>query len=64
MSGCGREAILDVLEWSGGHPGCPEFLGRPSRMSGSSRETIPAVRGWWEAHPDVREWTKSYPEFL
>ena len=30
-------------------------------MSGSSRETIPAVREWWEAHPDVREWTKGYP---
>ena len=33
-------------------------------MYGSSRETIPAVREWWEAHPDVREWTKGYTKFL
>ena len=31
-------------------------------MSGSSRETLPAVRGWWEAFPDVRERSGGPPE--
>ena len=26
-------------------------------MSGSSRETIPAVWEWWEALPDVLKWS-------
>ena len=43
----GREALLDVREWSGGPPGFTKVVGRASRMSGWSRE----------AHPDVREWS-------
>ena len=34
MSGSGREALPDIQEWSGGLPGCPEVVGKPSRMSG------------------------------
>ena len=44
MSGSGREALQDVMEWSGGHPGCPGVVGRPSRMSDSCRESLPYVR--------------------
>ena len=51
MSGRGRDVLPDVLEWSGGPPGCPGVVerpspvfGRPSRMSGSSRETLTEVR--------------------
>ena len=38
MSGSGLEAHPDVHEWSGGPPGCPGVVERPSRMSGSGRE--------------------------
>ena len=37
----GREALLDVREWSGGPPGCPGVVGRPSRMTESGREALP-----------------------
>ena len=37
MFGSGREALLDIREWSGGPPGCPGVVGRSSRMSGSGR---------------------------
>ena len=44
MSGSGRKALPDVWEWSGGPPGSPEVVGRPSwvvgmpsRMSGRGR---------------------------
>ena len=30
-----REALPVVREWSGGLPGGPEMVGRPSQMSGS-----------------------------
>ena len=30
MSGNGREALLEVLEWSRGTPGGLEVVGRPS----------------------------------
>ena len=40
------------------------MCGRPSQLSVSGRETLPDVRGWWEALldvqealPDVREWS-------
>ena len=56
MSGSGREAILNIREWSGCLPGCPGALGsphgclgvvgRPSWMSGSGREAIPDVQEW------------------
>ena len=38
------EALPDVREWSGDSPKCPGFFGRPSRMTGSGRETLPDVR--------------------
>ena len=46
MSGSGREALLYVLKWSGGHSGCPGVVERPTRMSGSGREALPDVREW------------------
>ena len=52
MSGSGREAIPDVREWSGGPPGCPGVVGRPSRMSGSGQEALPNVRAWSRGHPE------------
>ena len=45
MSGRGREALLDVREWSEGLPGCPGVVGRRSQMSLSGREALPDV---WE----------------
>ena len=38
------EAIPDVREWLRGPPGCPGVVGKPSRMTGSGRETLPNVR--------------------
>ena len=46
MSGSGRDANQDVRAWSGGPPGCPGVVNRPSRMSGSSQEAVPDVREW------------------
>ena len=46
MSWSGREALPDVWEWSGDHPGCPKVVGRPSRMSGCVREALLYVRVW------------------
>ena len=46
MSGSGLEALMDVREWSGGPHGCPGVVGRPSQMSGNSRESLQEV---WEA---------------
>ena len=51
MSRSGREALKDVRERSGAHPGCPGEGGRPSRMSGSGGEALSHVR---EALLDVR----------
>ena len=44
MSWNGQEALPHVLEWSGNPPECPGVVGRPSRMSGSGRETLLDVR--------------------
>ena len=44
MSGSGRQAFPDVLEWSGGPPAFPEVVERPSSMSGSGREALQDVR--------------------
>ena len=41
-----REALSDVREWSGGPPGCPGMVGRPSWMSSSGREALSDVREW------------------
>ena len=53
MSGCCREALPVVQEWSRDPTGCPGTpSGRPvvfdwpSRMSGSGREAFPDVREW------------------
>ena len=73
MYGCGREALPHILEWSGGPPGCPGVVGRPSRLSGSGRksltggreafvdvqEALPLSKGGRKALPDVREWSGS-----
>ena len=48
MSGRGREALPDVLDWSGGPPGCPGLVVTPFRKSGSGREVFPDVREWSE----------------
>ena len=61
MSGSDRETLLEVQEWSGGPHGCPGMVGRPSRMSGSGRETVRYV---WEAFPEVREWSRGPPKCL
>ena len=66
MSGSIWESLPFVREWSGGHSGCPEVLGRPSRMSGSGRETIPDLRKLsgvplkvFKSLPDVWGWRQA-----
>ena len=77
MSGSGREAILDVREWSGGPPGCLGVVERTSRMSGSCQETLsdcgrPSQMGMVgspssmsesgrEAFPEFRVWSGGPP---
>ena len=63
MSGSGRETLPDVREtlpdvreWSGGLPGCPGVVKRPSRISESGREAILDVRVLSGGPSDVREW--------
>ena len=51
MSGSGKEVLPDVLEWSGGHPGCPRVVGRPPRMSECSLEALLNVREWLGGPP-------------
>ena len=46
MSGSGRVSLPDVWERSGGPPGCPGVVGKPSRMTGSGREALPDSREW------------------
>ena len=75
MSGIGREtlpvvpegweALQDVQEWSGVSPGCPDVVGRRSRMSGSGRKALLDVRKWWGGPlgcpgglEDVWEWSE------
>ena len=54
MSGSGLEALPDVWEWSGGPPGCPVVVGKPSWMSGRPSRMSKSGR---EALADVREWS-------
>ena len=61
MSSSGREAFQDVREWSGGPPGCPEVVGRLSRMSRSGRKPSWISGSGREAIPDVREWSGGLP---
>ena len=42
----GWESFPDVREWSGGPPGYPGVVGRPSWMTGSGLEALPVVRDW------------------
>ena len=44
MTGCGREALPNVQEWSGGPQGCPGVVGRPTLMPVSGREVHPDAR--------------------
>ena len=44
MSVSGREALPDVRKWSEDLPECPKVIRRPSRISGSGRETLSDVR--------------------
>ena len=56
------EMLLNVREWSGVSPGCPEVVGSSFRMSGCCGE---ALRLSWSGQvslPDVREWSRGYPE--
>ena len=64
MSESGREALLDVWEWSGGPPGCSKVVGRPSRKSGSGREALLDVRKLSGGVTDVQEWSGGPPECL
>ena len=48
MFGSGREALTDVLEWSGGPFGCPGEVERPFQMSRRGRKALPDVREWLE----------------
>ena len=50
MSGSGREALLDVREWSGRPPECAGVVGTPSRMSGSGLEALGDVWEWTGGH--------------
>ena len=43
MSGCGREALPNILKLSAGLPRCTGVVGRLSRMSRSGPETLPDV---------------------
>ena len=59
MSESGREAPLDVREWSrgpngrsGDSPKCAGVVGRSSRMSGRDRETLPDVQEWSGCPPE------------
>ena len=54
MAGSDRLALLDVLEWSRVPFRCPAVVRRPSRLSGSSRETLPDVR---KPLMNIREWS-------
>ena len=72
MSGSGWDAVSVVRAWSEDtsgcpvvvvvSPGCPGEVGRPSRMSGRGRETLPDVSERWEVLLDVWEWQGSLPE--
>ena len=63
--------LMDMQEWSRDSPGClgvvgvpPDVqgaVGRPSRMFGSGRESIPDVREWWESLPDFLEMSGEPP---
>ena len=53
-----RKARLDIREWSRVPLGCPEVVGKLSRMSRSGREAFPDIR---EALTNVWEWSGVSP---
>ena len=55
MSGSGRGTLPDVWAWSGYLPGCPDVVGRPSRMCGSGGRPSQMSGSGREALPDVQE---------
>ena len=57
MSGCGRDTLKDVREWSGGPPGCPEEVGSLSRMPGVFESPSRLSRSGREALSNVWEWS-------
>ena len=54
MSWSGQKALPEVKEWSEDPLGCPEAVGRPTRLFGSGLEALPDVQGGRMTHPDVR----------
>ena len=46
-----------VWEWSGGPPGCPEVVARPSGCHRAVGRPSRITLCGQEAFPDVREWT-------
>ena len=68
--GRGRETLPDVRERLEGPTGCPEVVGRPSRMSRRPRGCPGVVgrplrmsRSGWIALPDVCEWLRGSSNF-
>ena len=52
MTWIGREALPKGRLWSGGPPGGPEGVGRPSRMTWIGREALPMGRLWSGGPPE------------
>ena len=61
MFGSVREALPYVREWTGGPLRSLEVVGRPSRMSGSGRESCLMSGSGRKAIPNVREWSGEPP---
>ena len=64
MTSSGREAHQDVREWSGGPPGCPGVVWRPTWSPGGSSRFLGVIErpsemsgSGREALPYVREWS-------
>ena len=57
MVGYSWESIPNGREWSRDPTRGPGVVGKPSRMTGSSRETMPEVGDGCEALPEGREWS-------
>ena len=56
------KSLSEVREGSKFPPRGPGVVGRPSRMSGRSREALPEVRDGLEALLEVRDRSKGPPE--